>query len=186
MMGRHEPKQARNTDLRGAIVVGLDECMTALEEAFHDLSDEQIWGIPLPDRHNITTIVMHCLGNLNEYALRVQSGESVIDHEERFDMWSHPPEELHALQRHLPPVREMVGQLHALREAIFRALEAASEDELRGPRDVTDWYARFDRISADAYMRTIMHTMAHVRQIWMLRGVMGLTDKNGWPEQHWA
>ena len=29
------------------------------------------------------------------------------------------------------------------------------------------------------------HTMAHVRQIWLMRGAMGLTDKDGWPVQHW-
>jgi hypothetical protein len=51
---------------------------------------------------------------------------------------------------------------------------------------VSDWYAQWDRVSADAYMRTITHTNCHVRQIWMLRGVMGLTDKHGWPVQHWA
>lgn len=39
---------------------------------------------------------------------------------------------------------------------------------------------------ANAYIRTIMHTMAHVRQIRMLRGVMGLTGEQGWPLQHWA
>ena len=27
--------------------------------------------------------------------------------------------------------------------------------------------------------------MAHIRQIWFLRGAMGLTGKDGWPRQHY-
>ena len=184
--GKEEPRHAEDTDLKHAIAIGLDEAMTALEEAFYDLTDEQVASFPLPDRHNITTMVMHCLKNLDEYGLHCQTGESVIAYEERFDMWSHPPQELHPLQKDLPTVREMVARLHALRDAIVEALDAATEEDLRRPRDVTDWYAQWGRVSADAYMRTIMHTMAHVRQIWMLRGVMGLTDRDGWPVQHWA
>ncbi len=36
------------------------------------------------------------------------------------------------------------------------------------------------------YMWTIFHTMAHSRQIWLLRGALGLTDGRSWPQQHWA
>jgi hypothetical protein len=43
-----------------------------------------------------------------------------------------------------------------------------------------------ERLPSDAYMRTICHTMAHVRQIWLLRGALGLTDGKSWPRQHWA
>jgi hypothetical protein len=31
-----------------------------------------------------------------------------------------------------------------------------------------------------------MNTAAHVRQIWLLRGALGLTDGKAWPQQHWA
>ena len=186
VLGKEEPKAAKNTDLKKAIAIGLDEAMTALEEAFYDLTDEQVACCPLPDRHNITTLVMHVLENLDEYGLRCQSGESVVGHEERFDVWSHSPQELRQGQGDLPTVSEMAAKLHALREAIFGALDAATEDDLRKPRDVTDWYAQWGRVSADAYMRTIMHANCHVRQIWMLRGVMGLSDADGWPLQHWA
>ena len=42
------------------------------------------------------------------------------------------------------------------------------------------------RIGLDACLRATWHVMTHVRQIWLLRGVLGLTDAGGWPEQHWA
>ena len=31
------------------------------------------------------------------------------------------------------------------------------------------------KVRADAFMRAIFHTLAHVRQIWYLRGLLGLT-----------
>ena len=40
--------------------------------------------------------------------------------------------------------------------------------------------------ASDAAMRTIWHTMAHVRQIWLLRGALDITDGEWWPRQHWA
>jgi hypothetical protein len=65
-------------------------------------------------------------------------------------------------------------------------LVRSGEQDLLSPRPGVEWFTRFNRTAADAYMRTIMHTMAHVRQIWYLRGVMGISDKNGFPHQHWA
>jgi hypothetical protein len=187
MIGREQPKRATQTDLRGAIAIGLDECMTALEEGFHDLTDGQAWSRPLPDRHSVGTIVMHCLRNLDSYGLWAQVGQSLTEADERFDVWNRSPQELQSLQQRVPRVAEMVDQLYVLRTAIFEGLDNLTEDDLRKPRESCRWYADFpDRIRADAYMRTIMHTMAHTRQIWMLRGAMGLTDKDGWPVQHWA
>jgi len=186
MIGQEKPNAARNTDLKGAIRIGLDECTTALEEALTGLTDEQAWGFPLPGRHNITTVVMHCLENLSNHGLYLQTGESLLEREERFDMWSHSPEQLRPMQYDLPSVSDMIEKLRELREATIIGLEAAGEEDLLGPRTDSQWYADWERTSADAYMRTIMHTMAHVRQIWMLRGVMGLTDEEGWPLQHWA
>jgi hypothetical protein len=187
MIGREQPKHAIQTDLKKAIAVGLDECMTALEEGFCDLTDEQVWSRPLPDRHSIGTIVMHCLHNLNSYGLWSQVGSSLVGADERFDVWNRSPQELQSVQQGAPGVGEMVEQLQALRTAIVEGLDGLIADDLRKPRECSQWYADFpDRNRADAYMRTIMHTMAHTRQVWMLRGAMGLTDKDGWPVQHWA
>ncbi|HUS92510.1 MAG TPA: DUF664 domain-containing protein [Phycisphaerae bacterium] len=187
VIGRLEPGQARNTTFKKAIEIGLDEALTALEESFHDLSDEQVWGYPLPGRHNIGTIVMHLQRNLDEYTCRTQAGRYCLEHEDRFDVWGSTPEELRDKMHDLPTVEQVLQRHRTLREAAMANLAAASEDDLLGPR-VTDtfWWQEQKRTSADAYLRTIMHTMAHVRQIWLMRGAMGLTDQHGWPEQHWA
>ena len=186
VLGKEEPKTARNTDFKKAIAIGLDECMTALEESFYDLPDPHVWAYPLEGRHNITTIVMHALGNLDEYGLRCQGGKGVVEHEERFDMWAHSPQELRPMQADLPGVAEMAEKLHGLREAVFAVLDTTCEDDLLKARPGVQWFAERGRTRADAYMRTIMHANCHIRQIWMLRGVMGLTDTDGWPVQHWA
>ena len=187
VIGRLQPGQAKNTDLKGAIAIGLDEALTALEESFFDLTDEQVSKRAFPGRHNITTIVMHLLENLDTYACKFQAGRLTLEHEERFDVWQFSPDDLQDAQDGLPSVATMLARLRSLRAASTAALESATEDDLRGPRCAEDrWTDQQGRTSADAYMRTIWHTMAHVRQIWLMRGAMGLTDQDGWPEQHWA
>jgi len=185
-IGEHSPRCATGTDLKKAIFIGLDEAITALEESFYNLTDEQAWGFAFEDRHNITTIVMHCQENLDQYACEFQMGKMVLAHEERFDMWAHGPAEVREAMTDLPTAAMMRERLHALRDAAIAALESASEDELLGPRHCLPWWTEHNNSAADAYMRTIMHTMAHVRQIWLMRGAMGLADTDGWPEQHWA
>jgi len=120
VLGKEEPQCAADTDLKRAIAIGLDEAMTALEEAFYDLPDER-------------------------------------------------------------------ERLAAVRAAVMETLEQATPDDLARPDPGSWWFEENPtRVRADAYLRATFHTMAHVRQIWMLRGVMGLTDKEGWPVQHWA
>ncbi|MHC4984730.1 MAG: hypothetical protein ACYTFO_01105 [Planctomycetota bacterium] len=178
--------QARQTDLKRAIFIGLDEAMTALEESFYDLTDEQVWGFAFEGRHNITAIVMHCQKNLDEYACKFQTGKTVLDHEDRFDLWVHGPAEVRADMTGLPTAAIMRDRLHTLREAAMAGLELAGAEDLLGPRHCRGQWVEQGKTAADAYMRTIMHTMSHVRQVWLMRGAMGLADTDGWPEQHWA
>ncbi len=186
VIGKHEPGQATSTTLKGAIRIGLDEAPTALEESLHGLTDAQLWAFPLPDRHNITTIAMHAIENLDHYVCAFQTGRWTLEHEDRFDMWQHSPAAVRSLMVGLPSCRDLVKRIGAIREAAMPALDKATELDLLGPRHADRRWTDLGRTSADAYMRTICHTMAHVRQIWLLRGILGLTDTDGWPEQHWA
>ncbi len=47
-----------------------------------------------------------------------------------------------------------------------------------------DWHP-LKTVPADFYVRTICHTNSHVRQIWLLRGALGLAS-GAWPQQHWS
>jgi len=182
-----EPKLARNTTLKGAIAIGLDECIAALDESLQNLGDEQAWSYPLPHRHNITTLAMHCQHNLDEHACFFQGGGWALTHQDRFSVWARSIQEVRAqMDGNLPTVAEMRRRLSTLRTTAMGVLGASSEQDLLGPRPGVEWFTRFNRTAADAYMRTIMHTMAHVRQIWYLRGVMGISDRAGFPHQHWA
>ena len=180
MIGRHECKQARNTGLKEAIAIGLDEALTALEEAIYDLNDEQVRAFPIPERNNIAWIVMHALHNLDHYAGYAQSAKYALGPQDpRWD-WQCPRP---TPDQPFPTQRDLIGKLRAVRQLAMDGLEETSPDALLRPREHVK---NQERLPSDAYMRTICHTMAHVRQIWLLRGALGLTDGKSWPLQHWA
>ncbi|GAH75629.1 unnamed protein product, partial [marine sediment metagenome] len=176
VIGKFEPKAAKVGSLKDSLAVGLDEALTALEESFYNLTDEQAWARPCRARHCITTIIMHVHHNTDINACQLQTGKLMLEHYERFNIWFEPDPDHHTRQDDLPTVETMLERHRALVAAAKAGLEAASEEDLLGPRMSagTDWCDRHGRNSAEAYARVIWHTMAHVRQIWLLRGVMGL------------
>lgn len=181
-IGKHDPEVAHDTDLKQAIAVGLDEALTALEESFYDLTDEQIQSFPIAGRNSIAWIVMHCLDNLDEHANGCASGHRTFPAEWRWNLWNCRPEERPKPGDPFPAREEMLLTLRGVREAAMATLEGAEESVL-----IEKWIPHPQKRSrADFYMRTIYHTMAHVRQVWLLRGALGLTDGKSWPRQHWA
>ena len=186
MIGKHKCRRAQNTDLKGAIAIGLDEAFTALEESFYDLSDEQMRAFAVPGHNCIAWIVMHSLQNLDEYtkarafAEGIRAGEQSFKHEDRWDLWQYQEDERPKPTDSFPSSREALDALKAVRDSAMVNIDAATDEDLRRP--VNDHF----KVVADMYMRTIFHAMAHVRQIWLLRGALGLTDGKSWPQQHWA
>lgn len=182
MIGKHKPKHAHNTGLREAIAIGLDEAFTALEESFYDLNDDQVSSFPIPGCNNIAWIVMHSLQNLDHYTNGVQTGKRVLTDERRWGLWNYRGERPKPGDD-FPSQKEMIDNLKTVRSAAVEAIDAVEENQLRQKgAPESGW----DRTRADGYMRTIHHTMAHVRQIWLLRGALGITDGKSWPRQHWA
>lgn len=186
-IGRFEPKEAKQTNLKQALAIGLDEAFTAIEESFYGLTDEQLWAFPLDHRHNIITLVEHCLQCLDLYGSEVHGHELTFEPETRFDIWHFSPQELRSQMTNLPSVVEERDRLNAVRTTVTGVFGRTSEEDLGKPNMSSWWFEEQpDKVRADAFMRAICHTMVHVRQIWFLRGIMGLTDNDGWPEQHWA
>jgi hypothetical protein len=180
VIGRHECKNASGTRLRDAIAITLEDAMTALEEAFYDLTDDEVRRFPIDGRNNVAWIVMHCLDNLDCHAVGAQTGQRSFPEERRWDLWQCSPEQRPKAGDPFPEVGEMLDRLRKIREAAAAAVEKAEESTLLeqlGPPN---------KLKSDWYMRTICHTNAHVRQIWLLRGALGLTDGKSWPQQHWA
>ncbi len=180
-IGKHECRNAQNTHLKEAIAIGLDEVLTALEESFHDLSDAQVQGFPLAGQNNIAWIVMHCLDNLDEYAVGCATGQRVFPSEWRWDLWECSPEERPKPGDPFPSREEMLARLHQVRDAAMAAIDSLDEEALVA----TLTEGSSPRTRADCYMRTLYHENSHVRQIWLLRGALGLGG-GAWPQQHWA
>src|SRR5690242_11698937 len=91
-IGKHQCKNIWSLDYKQWIQVGLDEALTALEESFQDLNDEQIRSFPIPGRNNIAWIVMHALQNLDEYS-NLEAEPTTFAHERRWNLWNCKPEE---------------------------------------------------------------------------------------------
>jgi hypothetical protein len=183
MIGKMDPKQAHNTDLRKSIEIGLDEGLTALEEGIFDLNDEQMQTFPIPGHTCIAWIAMHSLLNLDRYANEFQTGQQAFEHEYRWDLRDSKPEDEPKPGDDFPSQKDIMATLVAVRNAIMPAIASATPTDLDGKRMAPD---RWARTSADAYMRTIWHTAGHVREIWLMRGALQLIDGKSWPMQHWA
>lgn len=185
-ISRHTPREAVGTTFKTALAAALDEALMAIEEALTGLTDEQAWARPLKTRNSIGAIAMHVQDNLDTYACHFQTGRPALVRDDRFDLWRLPDGVLADQQGDVPTVATMLQRLRDLRAEVERGLETATNDSLLGPRSAEAWWREGDRNAADAYVRTILHTASHVRQIWLLRGLLGLTDADGWPEQRWA
>jgi hypothetical protein len=174
-------QEAINTDLKLALFVGLDESFTCLEECIHDLSDAQIVDFPVPNENNIAWIVMHCLDNLDDCANDRPTGQRVMKYEWRWDLWKCQPEERPKPSDRFPGRDEMLDLLNRIRTAAFATLEKLDEPALT--RQSISHPTKHSL--ADFYLRTFYHTQTHIRQVWLLRGALGLAN-GPWPEQHWS
>ena len=187
MIGKHEPRIARGLTPKSAVAALLDETLTAFEEAIHDLTDEQAQAFPIPGRNNIAWIVMHTLQNLDTYTNLFPAGDATFDHDRRWDLWQCAESEKPKPGNDFPTVKEMLAILVRLKENAMGALEGMTEEDLlASPRHGEDFWK--GRNQLDAYVRPMGNANAHIRQIWLLRGALGLTDGRSecWPQQHWA
>jgi hypothetical protein len=183
-----EDRCARGMDLKKAVAMGVDEVHVALREAFADLSDDQFHEFALEGHSNIATLVMHVLqqhddfnGNL-QYRLGRKGPVNdwhFREFEKHWVLWGLSAEELAKPGDDFPTVAEALKYQKALHEALMTNLQAMSEADLiaEGPG------GRWPRL-CDIFFRAIWHAGAHMRQVWFLRGVMGV--KTGWPVQHFA
>ena len=187
VMGRFEPAQSQHVDLKQVLRIGLDEAMTAIEECLMGLTDQQFWAFPIENRHNIVTLVEHLLDAIDLFACEVQADKKVLEHDHtRFDIARRSPAEVRPFMVNLPSVKDVLARLGMLRKAVMRIFDDLESKQLF-EQPVGCWFfEEFDKTRADAYMRCITHAHPHIRQMWLLRGLLGLTDQARWPQQHWA
>lgn len=176
------PPQPIGTSLKSVIAGGLDDSAASLCECLNGLTDEQFWAFPLPERNNIVTLVEHCIQILDLYACEMQGAPLTFVPEKRFDTYHHTPADLRPLMHDLPTVEQERQRIETLRQAMSAVLEPLSEEDLRAARAGCWWFEeQTGRTRADAYILCIRHTQFHLRQIWLMRGLLGLTDTPRWP-----
>ncbi len=179
-------RQALDTDLKKSLSMGLDECHIALRESYADLVDEHFWQHGLEGRHNVVTVVMHCLQQHDEFNGHLQRTRAVparhewqfMEHEERFKLWGIPPETLPKPGDTFPRVEEVLRSHDELHGHMIENIGALTEDEL-----VANGVGQWPRL-CDMFFRGTYHVNAHIRQIWLLRGAMGVLG--AFPQQHYA
>jgi hypothetical protein len=172
---------ANRSGLKEIIRIGLDEAFTALEESLHDLDDEKTYSFPIPDQPNIASIVAHLLQNANTFALAAQGATRIYEGEDRWSFYDLSLDQMPKSGDSFPTIGELRKCLTDTQKAVFMHLDKTSEADLLQSRAPKEW--KHEGNSSDLYIRVIAHHMAHLRQIWLMRGCMGL---DYWPCQHWA
>jgi DinB family protein len=125
--------------------------------------------------------------NLDRHANAFQTGDWVISDKTKWKVWW----DLFWKERNrqpdptadFPSVKEILERLNAVADVAWKGLLDATPEDLAGNRHAAPEWS--PRTAGDAYFRTIAHTNSHVRQIWLLRGALGLTNDHAWPRQHW-
>ena len=188
MTAEHKPKQAWDTGLKESVLMGLDEMLTAFKEAIYDLSNEAFWAYPIDGRHNIVTLTLHCLQQIDDFngmlmhrlGKKAEHGYHFLQHEQRFGLWGVPEEKLPKPGDDFPTVKAVCEVLDKIANSLLENVGQLDEVDLIAPAP-----HRWPRV-CDPFFRAIYHVAAHIRQIWLLRGALGLTDGTAWPRQHWA
>jgi len=171
---------------KGALQVELDEIFRGLEEAVYDLTNEQVWGFPLANHHNITTLFMHTIYSLDKFYCVYQGGTQILKEPNiKFNIWDNTPEQLRPMMVNLPTVGQMLDWLHCIRDETLKILDGLHEDDLLKfpPGEISKSNIEDGQTRLTVYMRGIGHAHGHIKQIWMLKGIMG---HKSWPEQLWA
>jgi hypothetical protein len=180
---KYEFKVSKNSGFKDFVSIALEEALTALEESIRDLGDEQVKAFPVEGRNNIAWIAMHSLAGMDIICGQGQGSEPAYSWEPRWDLWQAPPEQKPKPGDEFPSREELMQRINAVRKAVAGRLAETDETELLSNRAPKEW--NHEGNSADLYARSIYHTMAHVRQIWLLRGAMGLAANSHWPTVHW-
>jgi len=161
------------------LIFQLREARNEFLNALDDLTQEQLVARPIPERNNIGWIVCHCLHNFDFFLQQRQTNKSLMTKDGKYGKlavygWKPPAED--------NPPPDFTGLSSALDEVfgacidIIAGLEEEALDNLP-----PYWHHKNFESTAGNCVRVINHSNTHLRQIWLLRGVLG--DKDHWPGQ---
>lgn len=166
----------------------LDEVLLALSESLSGLNYDQLWSHPIPERHSIGTIAKHVLLALDCYCGELQIGKMACEYEPAFQVYGMTVHEVEEQIRNRPGTQELLDQIETVSEHVRSGIHDVADTELRGVRAAEEICREWNKNSLELYLRGIFHAHGHIRQIWLLRGALGLTSsvELQWPTWQYA
>ena len=160
------------------LVFQLRECRNEIANALDGLTVEQFAEQAIPGRNPIGWIVCHCMNNFDLFLHRGHTGTFIlrdVGFDAFADYGSKPP-------RDDNPAPDFTDLTRAADEVFRACIEviAGLPDDAFGEKPPY-WHHETFESTAGTCVRVINHSNAHLRQIWLLRGVMGAPDP--WPVQ---
>lgn len=155
----------------------LGECRNEFANALDGLTPEQLAAQPIPGKNSVGWIVAHCMRNFDFFLIELQTGHSRLDTAApEIKRWqSDPPGE----DNPPPDLANLARQADEQFSAAVELVERLDEDAFSRPAPA--WRHELYETTAGNCVRVINHSNAHMRQIWLLRGLME-ADKP-WPTQ---
>jgi uncharacterized damage-inducible protein DinB len=160
--------------LKTVILHQLSEMQREMALAISGLSPEHLVAqLPLRVNH-IAWIVQHCCANVDIWLHRQTTGDFAIEHTDRFISWPvSPPEEGETF----PNADTLLDRWRRVTEAGILSIASLDDSQLLEPGQAFGKEAMIQ-----SCLRVINHQNAHLRQIWMMLGSLGLSDAH-WPIQ---
>ncbi|HUT19666.1 MAG TPA: hypothetical protein VM366_10930 [Anaerolineae bacterium] len=167
--------RAHAADLRGAISIGLQESLRALEEALADLSEAHFRAFPMIGEENIALIALRTLQDLDAHAVIAQGGAASFPHADNWVPGGLSEAADYGEGAQFPSREQVLAWLGDVRRSAETLLASATDDDLTVQRNSeSSWPGS----ASSAYLTTVFHAMAQVQRIWLLRGLLRTTGRS--------
>ena len=156
------------------VVHQLREMQREMAIAVAGLSSEELQRRAPGQATHIAWIAQHCCANTDKWLHRPITGGYAIEHTERFTCWPvSPPEE----GEPFPDPAALLDRWMRVTEATINAVASLNDSALALPGQACG-----EEPLAQSFLRVINHQNAHLRQVWMIAGYLGLSQGR-WPKQ---
>jgi len=160
--------------LKQYILHQLREMQREMATALTGLTQDQLQTCPTGQNLHIAWMAQHCCANVDIWLHRAITGNFAISHSDRFINWPPPPP---GESEPFPDAQTLLDRWMRVSEAAISAIESLDEEDLHKPGQTIN-----QEPLVESCLRAINHQNAHLRQIWMILGHLGLSEER-WPAQ---
>ncbi len=162
-------------DLRGAVSIGIQECLRNLEESLADLSEAQFAAFPMEGEENIALIALRTLQNLDDLAVAAQGGPPSFPHDEHWEPAGLSQASDFGPEAEFPTRIQVLTWLGCVRHSAEALLDVATNDDMCRQRNPD---GPWPGTASSAYLAAIYHSVSQVQRIWLLRGLQRAPGKS--------